>query len=70
MLIIRLEITKFNKRSLFPLQTMAERAAQTIALLTNIIGPAAVWVIEERKENYGYLTVPNCGIVIPILVTM
>ena len=47
-----------------------ERAAQNIAFLTNIIGTGAVWVIEERKENYGYLTVPNCGIVIPILVTM
>ena len=47
-----------------------ERAAQTIALLTNIIGTGAVWVIEERKENYGYLTIHNCGIVIPILVSM
>ena len=45
-------------------------AAQNIAFLTNIIGTGAVWVIEERKENYGYLTVRNCGIVIPILVTM
>ena len=53
MLIIRLEITKFNKRSLFPLQTMAERAAQTIALLTNIIGTGAVWVIGERKGTMG-----------------
>lgn len=45
-------------------------AAQNIAFLTNIIGTGAVWVIEERKENYGYLTVRNCGIVIPILVTI
>ena len=47
-----------------------ERAAQNIAFLTNIISTGAVWVIEERKENYGYLKLRNCGIVIPILVIM